>query len=251
MITMENINRFCISRVFRIIYRQFLMSMKPWIIGIAATGGFLLGVFALQIITSGGNFNLDTYTAVGFVILFLGGYIFSSNIFNELQSPVKGHFYLLLPARIGEKLIASWLLSSIFYVIVSLLMLFLISFILSGILALFFDGNMQLFQPFSDTALKATGSYLVTQTIFLLGSVYFRKFNFLKTLLAIFVVYMIIFIWTIIMVFTIIRPQDMMATGMEDIHFKAQPEHLSTIFWYITGPFFLIVSYLRLKERQV
>ncbi len=227
------------------------MSRKPWVIGIAAAGGFLIGVFALQIIASEGNFNMNAYTAVGFVILFLGGYIFTSNIFYELQSPVKGHFYLLLPARIEEKLIASWLMSSVFYLIISIVMLFLISFILSGVLALFFDGRIQLFQPFSDTALKIAGAYLVTQTIFLLGSVYFRKFNFLKTLLAIFVVYMIIFIWTIIMVFTIIRPQDLMVTGIENFNFQIGPENLTAIFNYIMGPFFLIVSYLRLKERQV
>ncbi len=253
---MENINRFNIKRTFQIIYRQLIMSIKPWTIGIAAAGGFLLGVFVLQVIASGGYFNLGLFTSLGFVILFVGGYIFTSNIFNELQSPVKSQYYLTLPARTEEKLIAGWLMSSVFFAIVSLVLIFLISFIISGVLNLLFEGSLQLFNPLSERAMTITGVYLVTQTIFLLGSVYFRKFNFLKTLLSVFVVYIILFIWIMIMVFAIIKPQDMVFIGPADIELSlASPETISTImsvlFWYVIGPFFLIVSYLRLKERQV
>ncbi len=254
---MENINQFNINRVFWLIYRQLVINSKPWMIGVIATAGFLLGVFILQMLVSEGNFNFGAYKGLGFVILFLGGYVFSSNIFNELQSPVKGHFYMMIPARIEEKLMASWLMSSVLYAIISLTLLSIISFLLSGVQILFLGGNILLFNPLSDVALKATGVYLVTQTIFLLGSVYFKKYNFLKTLLSIFVVYMIIFVWGMIMIFTIIKPQDIVFEGsVEFYHWQLFDSaqiavFFKYIFWYFTGPFFLIVSYLRLKERQV
>lgn len=216
----------------------------------------MFGVYILQVIASGGSFNLDAFVSFGFVIVFVGGYIFTSNIFNELQSPVKSHYYLTLPARAEEKLIAAWLISSVFFVIVSLAIMFLISFIISGILALLFNGGLQLFNPFTKAAMTTTGVYLVTQTIFLLGSVYFRKFNFLKTLLSVFLVYITLFVWILIMIFLVIRPQDMVFAGAFDIDIDfqkalAKSEIISFIFWYVIGPFFLIVSYFRLKERQV
>lgn len=254
---MENINQFSIKRIFHIINRQLAISLKPWIIGVAACGGFLLSVYLLQVLTLYGIFNLDAFTNIGFVILFVGGFIFSSNIFNELQSPVKSHFYLTLPARTEEKLIAAWLMSSVFFVIVSLLMFVLISVIISGVLVIFYNGSMLVFNPFTNNVLTTVGVYMVLQTIFLLGGVYFRKFNFLKTLLTLFVVYQIFVIWAIIMVFLIIRPQGMMF-GIEDSMFQGNfmliesfTTTMSIIFWYVLGPFFLIVSYFRLKERQV
>lgn len=254
---MENINRFNIKRIFQIIYRQLIMSYKPWIIGIGAAAGFLLGVYLLQVLTLQGIFNLEAFTNLGFVILFAGGFIFTSNIFGELQSPVKSHFYLTLPARIEEKLISSWLISSPLFVIISLVVIFLVSFIISMVLVIFYEGSMLLFNPFTKSALTTVGVYLVLQTIFLLGSVYFRKFNFLKTLLALFVVYMIIVVWSMIMVFVVVRPQDMIFVG-EGFNFEGNlmaPDtfgsFMSILFWYVMGPFFLIVSYIRLKERQV
>ena len=254
---MENINGFNILRIFQIINRQLVMGMKPWIIGIAAGAGFLLGIYLLQILTLHGIFNLDAFTNLGFVILFVGGFIFTSNIFNELQSPVKSHFYLTLPARAEEKLIAAWLMSSLLYVIASLIVLFLVSLILSGVLVIFYGGKMLLFNPLTEYVLTTAGVYMVLQTIFLLGSVYFRKFNFLKTLLTIFIVYMIIFVWVIMMAFLIIRPQDMMF-GIDGSMFQGNivlAENFSTmmsvLFWYVLGPLFLVVSYFRLKERQV
>lgn len=231
------------------------MNMLPWIIGIAAAAGALLTMNILGVITSAGSFNLQTFTGFGFVIIFIGGYIFTSRIFNELQSPVKSHFFLTLPARAEEKLISAWLISSLFFITISYLLLSLISFIISGLLVLIFDGTLQVFNPFSIEALKIAAIYLITQTIFLLGSIYFKKNNFLKTILAVFTVFAILFTWGMIMVLIVIKPFQFAQHSGNFEGSLIDAEYVNTIasymFWYVTGPLFLIVSYFRLKERQV
>lgn len=231
------------------------MNMLPWIIGIAAVAGALLTMNILGVITSAGSFNLHTFSRFGFVLIFIGGYVFTSRIFSELQSPVKSHFFLTLPARAEEKLISAWLISSLFFIIISYLLLSLVSFIISGLLVLIFDGTLQVFNPFSYEALRVAAIYLITQTAFLLGSVYFKKNNFLKTILTVFIVFSILFTWGMIMTLIIIKPfQFANQPGNFDVNLF-DPEYINTIasyfFWYIAGPLFLIVSYFRIKERQV
>ncbi len=248
---MKNINKFNFKRVIYLTNRQLATGAKPCIIGMLAAGGFLLSIFILHItLVTKGSFNLNAYSTIGFVIFYLGGYIYTSNIFSELQSPLKSHFYLTLPAKPEEKLISAWLLSSLFYSIVALLTLFIISFIISGVLVLFFNESLMLFDPFAKISLKAVGGYMITQTIFLLGSVYFKKFNFLKTILSLFVIYLIIVIWMVVLVFTVVKPWDIVfSEAAGDIEF--QFNYLQDILLYAIGPFFIIVSYIRLKERQV
>jgi hypothetical protein len=52
-----------------------------------------------------------------------------------------------------------------------------------GINTLVFGTSHGFFNPFNLTVLKAVGFYLITQSVYLLGSIWFRKLAFVKTVL--------------------------------------------------------------------
>ncbi|MBS4013919.1 MAG: hypothetical protein KGZ97_09230 [Bacteroidetes bacterium] len=252
---MENINKFSIHRIGYLVLRHLKMNMQPWLIGIAATAGALLTLNIMGVITSFGSFNLETFVRFGYFIMFVGGYIFTSRIFNELQSPAKSHFYLSLPARPEEKLISAWLISSVFFLIVSYVLISLISLLISGVLLLFFDGTLKVFNPLSIDALYIAAVFIITNSVFFLGSIYFKKNNFLKTILTVFVTFVTIFTFTLILILIIIKP---FQYAHHSVGFQidfAEVEYINSIisylFWYAMAPFILVVSYFRLKERQV
>ena len=251
---MENLNNFNVNRVINLLRRQFVMNAKVWTVGFLAVSGALLGISLMSVVLSGGFFNMKTYTSLGMVLFMVGGYVLTSRIFNELQTTKKNYFYLTLPARNDEKLLSVWVAGSLLYSVVALSALFIVSLIISGSASLIIGGNLNLFMPFSEDIIRAVGIYMVTQTIFLLGAVYFVKNNFLKTLIAILIVYLIFFVIVVILMHTVIRPMDFIGVGINFqenmFSFKNLSSFLTYFFWIVPGPFFLFVSFLRLKERQ-
>ena len=100
------------------------------------------------------------------------------------------------------------------------------------------------------------GIYVVTQSVFFLGALYFRKNNLLKTLLSVFVIQAIFSIvmvfagWLILGEFNQLNEENIPADTMYFFTVNI-PEIARTVFWVVTAPFFLIVSYFKFKEREV
>jgi hypothetical protein len=125
-------------------------------------------------------------------VFFLGGYVFASQVFGELHSPQRSYTYLTLPVSTAEKLVGSWLLVSLGYVVVYWVVAFLI-YVLANLVS---DWPHDPQQMFNADFVHSVVAFLVTQTIFFLGACYFRKNNFLKTLFALFVVVLVVGLYT-------------------------------------------------------
>lgn len=252
---MEKINQFSIGRLALLVKRSFYMNQKSFLISLASLAGTLLTISLLNTYTNNGFFSLDSIVQTGLVTIFIAGYIMSSMAFKELNTPAKGQFYLLLPAKSIEKVTAAWLLTAIGYSIVALLSLSLISGLASLVNHLIFKSQLNMLNPFTPTILKYMAGYVVTQSVFLFGAVYFRKNNFLKTVLGMFVVNVIMGAWMALLVW-IFFAQGNQYIGPETF---ADPIRMEAIvrwgsqiaFWGILMPFFFTLSYYTLKEREV
>jgi hypothetical protein len=134
----------------------------------------------------GGNIRngVEDFHAGFFVqLLFFGGFIVTSLAFREVHQNGAGIFYLAIPASTFEKLASKLLITSVGFVLGSAVFYTATAALSEGVNRLVFGWNHALFNPFNRTVLRAAAIYLVTQSVYLLGSVWFRKLAFVKTAL--------------------------------------------------------------------
>lgn len=252
---MDKINQFSIQRLFLLMKRHSIINLKTWLVGLGAISGVLIVISLLQSYSSG-LFNLSALSTTGVTFIFIAGYLITSMAYNEIHTPARGQFYLMLPANTIEKLLSNWLITSFLYIIIATVFLTVILALASLLSSFLFNTGIEIYNPFTNDGIKIMGIYVVTQSVFFLGALYFRKNNLLKTLLGIFVIqgiFSIIMVfagWLILGEFNQVNEESIPADTM---HFFTVniPEIARTIFWVVTAPFFLIVSYFKLKEREV
>ncbi|WP_242923801.1 hypothetical protein [Pontibacter liquoris] len=184
------------------------------------------------------------------VVFMLAGYVFTSKVFDEMHAPQKSYMFLTLPVSATEKLLSAWLITSPVYVLFFGLVMLLLS-----LFASLFSGQLHaLPYLFDEHFFNCIKVYLVTQAVFLLGATAFRGNNFLKTLLALIVVAFAIAAYTGGLGYLLFG-QSNYRGGPSD-EFKDTAEYIfkniiPLLFWWLLAPFMLLVSYFKLKERQV
>ncbi len=129
--------------------------------------------------------NEGIYDGLYFGFLFLGGMIFTSLSFSDdLYNRIRNHQFLMLPASPLEKLLSRALISAVIYPVTLTLLFTLASLALEPLLYLLFREPMNLFNPFSRDYVVSYFHYISVTSVFFLGSIYFRKTHFFKTILA-------------------------------------------------------------------
>lgn len=245
---------FLFKRFFLLGRRQVLSHATAWLTAFGAVGGTLL-VLALLI----GYFepaNIASLRGLFFTGLFIGGYIFSSTIFNELHHPQRSSQYLTLPVSVTERVLVSWLITGILFPVVMFLTAMIVNLIVEITL------NLTPFPGLFSQGSRATVSvYIVTQSIFLFGAAYFKKNHFLKTILSLFVLFIVfnsiigLVGWALLSPFSSagelgIDMQNV-SPGLEPVFMDYIPTTAHILFNYLMLPFFLVVTWFSLKERQV
>jgi len=239
-------NRFSITRMLNFMRRQAALNFSSLMIAAGAVFGALLVISLL--VGYFGPQNITNLINVYLVAFFLCGLVFTARIFSELHIPQKSYAWLTLPVSTGEKFWASWLSSSPVFVLVFFAACALIYFI-----ACITGNSIDAFtQMFSKSVVKAIASFIVIQSIFFLGAVYFRNNNLMKTIFALFLIAMAFSVYSGVLTWLFwnrhgnldlsISSKDMIGNTGRVISFA---------FWFLLGPFMLLVSYFRLKERQV
>ncbi|QHT68745.1 hypothetical protein GXP67_19890 [Rhodocytophaga rosea] len=244
-----NQDNFNINRLFNFIQRQVSLNLPPMLIAAGGIFGLLL-VVSLFVAYFDPR-DIREINSFYLTVFFIGGFIFTSRIFSELNSPQKSYFYLTLPVSTLEKVIGSWVLSSPVYVVVFSVGIFII-YLITGLVA---GGNhASIPDMFDKHYFQSMGVYMVTQTVFFLGAAYFRNYNFLKTLLALFVLQVIIGSYSGLlgwMLFGSKLQSEDFSGGFQYFVEYTIPQIAHVLFWYLLAPFLLVVSYFSLKERQV
>lgn len=245
-----------IHRLYFLIRRHILSNGKSWLIAYGAIAGSLLVLTLFR-----GYFqpaDIGGLTGLYFVVMFIGGYIFTAGIYGELHQPQRSYQYLTLPVSTTERLLSAWIITAFVFPLVAILTMAFIVFI--GNLVLNFTLDITPFAGvFSSGSWASLKVYWVTQSIFLLGAAYFRGYNFLKTVLALFVVSVALQIivgvtgW---LMFGTPGTQVAFGTGqmtqqLEDFFLRIFPSVAHIVFYYLFVPFFLITTWFSLKERQV
>lgn len=171
-----------VNRVLLLINRQWLESRRAWLIGTSAITAILSCLF-LVIDHWRTSFNGDTTNGVFLLLLFIGGGIFMAGIFKDLGNKQKGVWFLILPASAFEKLIVAMGYGIFTYVIAYLGIFYTVQ----ETMRLILGGGEGLHR----VELLKNGFYQFIflfvnfQSLILLGSIFFNKSQFLKTVLLI------------------------------------------------------------------
>lgn len=245
-----------IHRLYFLIRRHILSNGKSWLIAYGAIAGALLVLTLFR-----GYFqptDIGGLTGLYFVVMFIGGYIFTAGIFGELHQPQRSYQYLTLPVSTTERLLSAWLITAFLFPAVAILTMALIVFI--GNLVLNFTLDVTPFAGvFSSGSWSSLKVYWITQSMFLLGAAYFRGYNFLKTVLALFVISLALQIIAGVTGWILFgTPGTQVAFGpeqmshqLEDFFLRIFPSVARIVFYFLFVPFFLITTWFSLKERQV
>ena len=196
------------------------------------------------------------------LFLFVGGFIITSMAFAQDMFTREGqHNWLMLPASRFEKFLAKGGLSACAYPI-ALTILFALSSVIIELLTLALFGTpMRLFNPISQHVIHLIGHYLAVQSIFLLGSTFFRKGHFMKTVLAIGVIALAIGAFSTLLVRVIFAPYisdlfgahivlDSSTIQQHQGFFGVSRWILSILYRLILPLFCWVTSYIRVKEVQ-
>ncbi|MEE4176944.1 MAG: hypothetical protein V2I46_05485 [Bacteroides sp.] len=256
---MENKNNtFSFNRLFLLGKRQVVGNFSGLLIAFAAIAGSLLVIALLTGYSS--PTSLLNIGPLFYVVLFIGGFVFTSNIFAELHSPQKSIPFLTLPVSKLERLVNAWLLTAILFPILAFIAFSLVLLLAYLILGIPIPAGA-FAMLWSAKALKIVILYFITQSIFLFGAVYFRKHNFLKTLLSLFVIQNVIGLFAALVGYLLFGTfqfdgnefvsNSSFTPGMERFFTVTIVEIAKFAFYYLTVPFFLILTWFGIKERQV
>lgn len=256
MSVLSSVNQFSFTRFQLVLKRYVALNQRTWLIGFLCIAAFLLLIAVLPTIS-----NIFNVAEPGFIAIreltislySLGGLILTSMIFNEIHTSTKAFQFLTLPSTTLEKLWAAWFTSSIVYTVVSMSSIVVLSILIElikGVNTGIWD-PFHIFNPFTSDVFSAILSFLFYQSIFLLGAVYFKKNNFIKTFLVIVVFVLgVIFVLNIaLLIFGLSQNQEFF------LNIQLDAQRWLTPVKYFLGIgftlFFIWLSFLQLKNKQV
>jgi hypothetical protein len=256
---------FSIRRLGMLLRRDFSAGYKSVFIAMAAVGGFAILV---SVVSAFGRELGPIHKQMYYPLLFIGGYIVTSLTFKELHLNAHNVFYLTLPGSSLEKYLSKLLVTSAGYAFGSLFFYTAVSSAAEGINRLIFGYGHPFFNPFERATLIAVAVYLVTQAVFLVGSVYFRKLAFIKTNLYLWLFGIVLTIlvgvvgWLIFRDFAVGRRielepyfQRLGDSGEMQAVLVPLAENFAkaakVLFWGAMAPVCWLIGYLRLRETEV
>ena len=237
-----------LNRISLLIKRYVFMNLKTHLIYLAGAAAILLMLSLLTTWWLRENMIFINQNQMKAVAIF-GGFIITSKVFKEISSKHRGWFYMMLPANPIEKVLAYWLTTSIGYIVIASIAMVVLSIITSLITSIFFKTALYVYNPVDKTGLMFMVHYCIFQSVFFLGAISFRKNNFLKTILAMFVVIVVVAIILGIISYLLYNDANIDSTGMNIINPKIYYS-LNIVYYALVIPFFLSVSYFKFKERR-
>ncbi|MDR3268645.1 MAG: hypothetical protein LBT83_06220 [Tannerella sp.] len=221
--------------------------------------------------------NLPTIGA----LLFVAGAFFASRFSREIHSPTNRMNYFMIPATQLEKITVSIVITIVYY-----FGMFLITYVIGNLIGTgltnllakvdFLSSTLNLFHPtelkwqlfefFEQQVASFNGIqhsmnalfirlffrvFLVTQSIFMLGGIYFKRNQTLKTVFALTVVGFAFLILLILELKLFVWDNNFSANKEDLLYLWETFKIITNVFLYSLVPFLWITSYFRLTEKEV
>jgi len=255
---------------------------KKYLLSLGAIGGLLILWYSFLILITrdnpmGENIQMVTYY-VGFNLI---GCLFASLMFADLNEGASAIHFLMLPASAFEKLLTGILFSLVLFFVSYTLIYYVVDYaIVKWISAIaaetghytkadygFTSKVVNVFVAPPDMGENAYMYIMLAcigvQSMYLLGSVYFVKYNFIKTMVSVLVIFLA-FVFFVHKVISLFMPNGAFFEPFSvyrvfngdkgDLAIRL-PEWLNSIclflFKYSLAPVMWVATYFRLKEKEV
>ncbi|MBX3255010.1 MAG: hypothetical protein KF862_12785 [Chitinophagaceae bacterium] len=262
-------NTFSFSRLWLLIKKQWFDNSRLYILSALALTGLLIFIFLIWWLSGKYEHRFSEAPTKGifFVMLFVAGSVFASTTFTMLGDKAKGIYWLSVPATPLEKLACGFFFSCIVFLAVYFTAFWLIKYITFFLIELNPRNVLVRTDPNDIFGQKVTPVLLyvffAVQSLFMLGSVYFERFAFIKTTL---VTLLICFLFVIFIQFLVhnLLPDSFGIRSFSKfiIYENNQPpkiyllphwveDILQPLAKFIWVPVFLTAAYFRLKEKEI
>lgn len=268
-------NQFFSSKRFSLlVLKHWADNRKRYTLSVLAFIGILLTWFGFTLLTGFDEpMSEDLQQTTFFLMLFVIGTFYPSQYFRDLGSKARGSNFLLVPASSFEKVLCSILFTVVLFFIV-----FVAGFYLADVLMVSLSNSVNtsspakvinifttsLFELSNNSSSSVLFVFFSIQSLFLLGSVYFPKYSFIKTVISGFVIYFILFAF-VYLLYSQLMPRGGYTSGFmtsflvridgqsdQLIRLPVWVEHLLLyLVTYAFAPFLWLVTWHRLKEKQV
>lgn len=271
---MEMTKNFSFARVLLLLKKQWIENIRFYLYATLALIGLLGVVFLFWLSTDGDKYDEDLLIGVFFLGLYLSGAIFASTSFNMLKGKAKSIYWLSFPASHLEKSICL-----IFYNFIVFTVIYCVCFFLLAIPTVAYIQELVSSNPLKYTFNRIVWSpsnnnfeacyyfscgFFGIQALYLLGSIYFRRYSFiLTTIIVAFVFFCFILYVKNLMAFF---SADFQITLGHSFHASRRyiannlkiyelnrtvSDVIVFLFKFIWAPFLWLVTWFRLTEKKV
>ncbi|HWK07774.1 MAG TPA: hypothetical protein VNS58_29280 [Puia sp.] len=277
---------FDFSRWWMLVTMHWVENRKRYLLAMLAMGGLMAGWYSfILVVYKDGAMNPFVQYATYYCGLYFVGCLYASTIFAELGGKAQGIRYLSIPASHLEKLLCGILYGVVLFFIVYTLIYYIVDIPLvnvgnQGILkehqvwagTTIPIGKIEVFSLWNNEWAPILDKqyhmlllgYFTIQSAFLLGSVYFTRYSFIKTIVG------ILLFWLAFVIFAVKGIEEHLPQGWRTYNFiqwnntannAAQLQLVRLPLWMESSLFFLIqysipfifwfIAYIRLKEKEV
>jgi len=188
------------------------------------------------------------------MILFVGGILLTSTLFRDIHHRKQAYQLFMLPASLTEKFLSRLILSTIGYAL-GLLSIYTITLWLINLLALLLGQyDVTFFNPWCYRIGQSIWQYIVAQSIFFLGAIYFKRYPLIKTILSICIISLLLLCLSGLLSWMAI-PLSSLAHLMAESNFSVAQVfstlHIGHLFVsFLVAALCWITAYYRFKECE-
>ena len=262
---------FNLNRILLLLKAELLQGKRrPLLVGAVAFAFMTFLVLTLPDKDTGGFQDhefLNIYYIWYPIFLLIGGFIFTSYAFSQLDEKPGAHHYLTLPASTLEKFVSKWLITSVGFAFVYTVAFWLAATIINMISQVVYNATPFAFSLFNnidgfetETPFLFVKIYLAVQTIYLVGAIMFRKYVVFKTPLAGLGI-TLAFAFVVVLIARVVfheafdgweaTPMNVHPTETLDNFFNGPAENLGWVCLFLIVPIWMLaIGFFKLKETE-
>lgn len=264
---------FSFKRTFQLINKQWGENRRMYLMSVLALLGLLGIVFGFWAANGGPRYNEEAAYIIGLFGLFITGAIFASTAFNMLGSKDKGIYWISFPASHLEKFLATWFFNFLIFSVVYLVCFLLLKTGVESYIQALTDKDPGKYAykrvNWNDKdGINAALPYFISaffavQAAFLLGSVAFKRFSFIITIVII-AAFLFLFIYYVSKIannalanynWNLFSLRDPYIRGEETYkEYTLSPvikESIQFFLKFLIAPFLWLITWVKLKEKQI
>lgn len=269
-------NTFDFNRFSLLVKRQWIENKRLFLMAILALLG--LGIVGYTLSTNWNNGQISEAIQVLFFMggLFFAGTLFTNYIFKDFADKNSTTHFLMTPSSHLEKLLSGSIYCFIIFPIVFLIIYFAIDYFFVGFANSFHhdlvtknlirdgtwkDNNIfykQLSANPKTFLQQLTGTWLITQSVMIIGTVMFTRWAYIKTaFISLAFIIALGFIANYVFDFMIGKLDEQAAAKSHNFYLLIKPTkdlmaNITIIcLKYVFTPILLLIAYFKLKEKQV